>query len=715
MSVAESLEALVAEGRFAEARRVAEAASDAAEPGPLQQLLGRLAWLEGDRVGALGHLEEAAALGPLPDDLAVLRADLLAVDAPERSAAAFAEAAEAAEATPRARLAWGERLGTGGQWDEAAAVFEALLVETRANGSSDAAASAALGLLACADALDDPRLGERGLDALTAAWPALTDDRALPALSTLVRLDAEVARSLADRLALAGFDPAAHRLLTARIAWFGGAHGAALDAAREALELDPGDDAARRFYAELLLLDDQIERARPLVDDLIERGAAPVDLSLALVTADRRAGHRRETIDAILALARRHPHHPGIRIEAARALTDVGREHEARAMLAGAMAADGRLRTRLGPLEAFFVVTREAIGPLFEEAGVGPQPRPVRVRMGHNSLLYQVHSAETGDHFAKIFLPGARSRAHIEATADLESRLAALLDAPLAVPSSTVVDGHRTLPVGEGFAVVMPAIEGRSLRRSLEDVRRQLTPMHGHEVGRALAELHGMLDRVVEGPGMTPWQRPPAETGVRGGFATAADWAAGRRDWRILLDGLAESLVEARLSDALAARMKPLFNRWRRVLPALEAGVIHGDFGWHNLLWQGGRAVGVVDFDYAAVDIRAADLANAIHRTAFDFNRLQRGLSPRPRPDVAAAIVRGYRAVRPLPVPDFGALDAVASGVRCVYTLSLARADRASLTGRQYGRPARLVEALIRQLDWLDGHGGLGAMLRGRV
>lgn len=704
MSTAETLEALVAAGRFAEARRIALAAADDAEPAPLQQLLGRLAWLEGDRGGARAHLEAAAELGPLPDDLAVLQAHLAAPAQAEETARTLGGAAGA---SPRARLAWGEHLGTTGRWAEAADIFAEVL---KTGTDPQHRASAALGLVACADALDDPPLGQRGIAALTATWPALSEDRAIPALSTLVRLDPELARSLADRLALGGLPRAAHRLLSARIAWFGGRHDEALAAARAALELDPDDDGARRFLAELLLLDDRVEQARPLVQDLVERDASPPDLPLALIMAARRAGHDRSTIDAILDLARRHPHHPGIQVEAARALTDVGREHEARAMLAGAMAADGRLRTRLGPLEQFFAVTREGIDRIFDKAGVGPQPRPVRVRMGHNSLLYQVHTAD-GDHFAKIFLPGARSRTHIEATAALESRLGALPDAPLAVPRAIAVDGALTQPVGDGFAVVMPAIEGRSLRRSLEDVRRQLTPMHGAEVGRALAELHTMLDRVAHDD--TTWARAPAESGVRGGFSTAADWAAGRKDWRILLDGLAENLVEARLTEALGARMAPLFNRWRRVLPALEEGVIHGDFGWHNLLWQDGRVVGVVDFDYAANDIRAADLANAIHRTAFDFNRLQRGLSPRPRPDVAAAIVRAYRAVRPLPVPDYTALDAVARGVRCVYTLSLARADRASLTGRQYGRPALLVEALIRQLDWLERHGGLGAMLRG--
>ena len=139
--------------------------------------------------------------------------------------------------------------------------------------------------------------------------------------------------------------------------------------------------------------------------------------------------------------------------------------------------------------------------------------------------------------------------------------------------------------------------------------------------------------------------------------------------------------------------------------------MIHGDYGWHNANWLavGGETpdrlavVGVVDFDYAAWDVPLADLAQAIGRSAADWKRLTHHRDPAPRPELAAALVRGYTDLAgPLAVGPQG-LRALLVGTRIAYGFALAEAglQRDPRAPSGYGPALDALALLNLQLDWL--------------
>jgi aminoglycoside phosphotransferase (APT) family kinase protein len=44
-------------------------------------------------------------------------------------------------------------------------------------------------------------------------------------------------------------------------------------------------------------------------------------------------------------------------------------------------------------------------------------------------------------------------------------------------------------------------------------------------------------------------------------------------------------------------------------LPAVATALVHGDFGPHNIVWRGSRALAVLDWDHACIDDPAIDVA----------------------------------------------------------------------------------------------------------
>jgi Ser/Thr protein kinase RdoA (MazF antagonist) len=169
---------------------------------------------------------------------------------------------------------------------------------------------------------------------------------------------------------------------------------------------------------------------------------------------------------------------------------------------------------------------------------------------------------------------------------EVVSRMAALglpVPAPIAPPVS--VDG--------AVYILMPYLSGRVLgATSVSDAAYR-------KLGRRLADYHAV---VADLP--TPPQRPGWTSNVDG----ALPITGGPERRAELLHALAK--VDAGMARAFEAAAKALEAR---DLPTLFAGapriVVHGDFSPWNLRLQGERLTGLIDFELAHVDVRAADLA----------------------------------------------------------------------------------------------------------
>ena len=81
----------------------------------------------------------------------------------------------------------------------------------------------------------------------------------------------------------------------------------------------------------------------------------------------------------------------------------------------------------------------------------------------------------------------------------------------------------------------------------------------------------------------------------------------------------------------------------------LPAQMVHGDFAFPNVLFDGKVVTGLVDFEMAAPDVRAADLACAIYITIVRS-------APTDRWPVLDALIAGYRRALPLDPTEAAAI-----------------------------------------------------------
>ena len=186
----------------------------------------------------------------------------------------------------------------------------------------------------------------------------------------------------------------------------------------------------------------------------------------------------------------------------------------------------------------------------------------------------------------------------------------------------------RALPTPEGITVV--EYEGAlwSVFRWLDGApATEEHPGIAHIAGRLLARLHRDLER-FPGEG----QRPG--TGKIWELDIVAE-AAGSASFNTLLAEFGEQHADL-ATGIRRQRYRNLRELSALHYPDLPDRVVHGDFGFENLLFADGQVSGVLDFDWCRRDALATDIATWI--------------APFSQRDIAVtrSFLEGYQEARPL-------------------------------------------------------------------
>ncbi len=111
---------------------------------------------------------------------------------------------------------------------------------------------------------------------------------------------------------------------------------------------------------------------------------------------------------------------------------------------------------------------------------------------------------------------------------------------------------------------------------------------------------------------------------------------------------VADYLAGRRWEREVAEAYDAVFDRLRPVIPGLPQAPLHGDWQTNNLFFDGDAVSGIIDFHQADYAPRALDLAVAVERNCFFWNRISAGDDGAYDLGHVAALVGAYEAVAPL-------------------------------------------------------------------
>jgi homoserine kinase type II len=207
---------------------------------------------------------------------------------------------------------------------------------------------------------------------------------------------------------------------------------------------------------------------------------------------------------------------------------------------------------------------------------------------------------------------------------------------------------------------------------------------HLKACGAALAELHEALRRLDLGP-------PPLDLGMYGDLDRVHPLVADA--WSL------PSILP--VSNDQRVRLEGMFAGLRTVVPSLYATlpmqVCHNDYSPGNTLQIGGRTSGILDFEFAAPDVRAIDVAVGWYWSvgaAWGTGDEQRA---------AQAFLRGYASTGTITGPEANAMPTLSLLHRVVALVHSMGRTRAGLASHDL-----LIEQARRLLHldrWLKDHG----------
>ncbi|MEV0544997.1 phosphotransferase enzyme family protein [Nocardia salmonicida] len=148
----------------------------------------------------------------------------------------------------------------------------------------------------------------------------------------------------------------------------------------------------------------------------------------------------------------------------------------------------------------------------------------------------------------------------------------------------------------------------------------------------------------------------PLLASMHGDVVSAFEWHIARRPAVARFLGERDWRAEVPQFRAELAEVEPLWT--------------HGDWHGTNLLWDDHEVTSVIDFGLADQTTAVFDLATAIERAAVDWVSLREGGPAHVRADQIAALIQGYRSVRPLSAAEQNLLPDLIPLVHIGYELS---------------------------------------------
>jgi len=226
---------------------------------------------------------------------------------------------------------------------------------------------------------------------------------------------------------------------------------------------------------------------------------------------------------------------------------------------------------------------------------------------------------------------------------------------------------QTAVAIGDWIYEVHERAAGIDLYR--EAISWEPLPNHAHALtaGRMLAALH---DAAAD------YRAPQRDTHIlvaRSELIAAPDPVAALRAQLPQRPGLADYLRGRDWQLDFTELLAPWHAAAQPRLAQQARLWTHGDWHVSNLCWSDGgsdaRISAVLDFGLAAANFALFDLATAIERNAIAWLALDSGIDAA-HPDVARALIEGYRRQRPLDAADLSLLADLLPLVHVDFALS---------------------------------------------
>lgn len=229
------------------------------------------------------------------------------------------------------------------------------------------------------------------------------------------------------------------------------------------------------------------------------------------------------------------------------------------------------------------------------------------------------------------------------------------------------VDGATVATLDDWVYEVHQRATGIDLYRETVSWEPPARRTHARSAGCMLAALHDAS------AGYDAAQRDTHILVARSELVVAPDPVAKLRAQLPQRPGLADYLRRRDWQAELAALLAPWQARAQPRLARQTRLWTHGDWHVSNLCWSdpgdGAGIAAVLDFGLAAANFALFDLATAIERNAIAWLALDTG-NAAIHPDIAQALIEGYRQVRPLEGDDIRLLADLLPLVHVDFALS---------------------------------------------